>query len=177
MTKPNPLPVSLADLLSGLKVESDRVEVKEGWNPPAILRTVCAFANDFHNYGGGYIVVGVADIPTAELDRMQRELLQYGNLIQPPYFPILGFEEVEGRMVAVMWCPGGQSRPYKVPRDVTARQKDYEHYIRRYANSVVAKDAELRELIELTATVPFDDRMNHRAEWYELYRGAGYLVP
>ncbi len=88
MTRPTPLPVSLADLLQGLKVESDRVEVKEGWNPPVIFRTICAFANDFHNYAGGYIVVGVADdvnglpvlppvgIPNTELDRMQRELLQ-----------------------------------------------------------------------------------------------------
>ena len=95
MTKPNPLPVSLADLLAAKKVESDRVEFKEGWNPPAIFRTVCAFANDFHNYGGGYVVIGIAQdadgravlppagIPDAQLDRMQRELLQYGNLIQP----------------------------------------------------------------------------------------------
>ncbi len=175
MTKSNPLPVSLADLLKGQKVESDRIEFKAGWNPPAIFRTICAFANDFHNYGGGYVVVGVADdadglpvlppagVPNAELDRMQRELLQYGNLIQPPYFPILGFEEVEGRTVAMLWCPGGQSRPYKVPKDVTAKDKEYQYYIRRYANSVQAKDAELRELIELTATVPYDDRVNHHA--------------
>jgi ATP-dependent DNA helicase RecG len=53
MQKPNyPLPVRLADLLNGRKVESDRVEFKEGWNPIPIMRTVCAFANDFHTSGG-----------------------------------------------------------------------------------------------------------------------------
>src|SRR5438309_1202669 len=52
-----PLPLSLADLLDGRMVESDRLEFKEGWNPAAILRSICAFANDFHNYGGGYVIV------------------------------------------------------------------------------------------------------------------------
>ena len=88
MTHPNPLPIRLADLLGGRKVETDRVEFKEGWNPPAILRTVCAFANDFHNYGGGYVLVGVGQadglpvlppvgVPDGQLDKLQRELLQY----------------------------------------------------------------------------------------------------
>ena len=51
-----PLPLSLADLLACRVVESDRLEFKEGWNPPAVFRSVCAFANDFHNHGGGYIL-------------------------------------------------------------------------------------------------------------------------
>ncbi len=54
-----PLPVGFADLLDGRKVESDRLEFKEGWNPAATFRTICAFANDFHNFGGGYVLVGV----------------------------------------------------------------------------------------------------------------------
>jgi ATP-dependent DNA helicase RecG len=49
-----------------------------------------------------------------------------------------------------------------VPRDVTGKAKDYAYYIRRYANTVVAKNGELKELIGLTATVPFDDRINHQ---------------
>lgn len=177
--KPYPLPVNLADLLDERKVESDRVEFKEGWNPPAIFRTVCAFANDFHNYGGGYILIGVgqadglpvlppAGVPDNQIDRIQRELLQYGNLIQPPYFPLLGIEERDGRKVLVLWCPGGQNRPYKAPKDVTAPVKDYAYYIRHYANSVVAKNGELRELMALTAAVPFDDRMSHGAELDDL---------
>ncbi len=172
--KTYPLPVNLADLLDRQNVESDRVEFKEGWNPAAILRTVCTFANDFHNYGGGYVLVGVkqsdglpvlppAGVPDNQLDRIQRELLRYCNLIQPPYFPLLDIEETEGQKVLVLWCPGGQNRPYKVPKDVTSPAKEYAYYIRRYANTVIAKNGELRELISLTATVPFDDRTNHHA--------------
>ncbi len=50
------LPVNISDLLSGLLIESERLEFKTGWNPEAVWHTVCAFANDFHNLGGGYVV-------------------------------------------------------------------------------------------------------------------------
>ena len=49
------LPISINELLHGNTVEWERIEFKEGWNPEDILHTMCAFANDFHNLGGGYI--------------------------------------------------------------------------------------------------------------------------
>jgi len=49
------LPLKLDDLLRQQTVESARIEYKAGWNPAAILRTLCAFANDFENLGGGYV--------------------------------------------------------------------------------------------------------------------------
>ncbi len=39
--------INIEDLLSCKIVEGPRIEFKEGWNPIAIMRTVCAFANDF----------------------------------------------------------------------------------------------------------------------------------
>jgi len=51
----NPLPINLSSLLHGRSVEWERLEFKRGWNPVEVLHTVCAFANDFHNFGGGYI--------------------------------------------------------------------------------------------------------------------------
>ena len=33
--------------------------VKKGWNPRSIYHSICAFANDFDDLGGGYIIVGV----------------------------------------------------------------------------------------------------------------------
>ena len=41
------LPINIEDLLRQRKVESSRIEFKEGWNPSSIYRSVCAFANDF----------------------------------------------------------------------------------------------------------------------------------
>ena len=43
------LPVNLEDLLRQRKVEGERIEYKAGWNPDAVIRTLCAFANDFAN--------------------------------------------------------------------------------------------------------------------------------
>ena len=121
------LPINLEDLLRQRTVEQDRIEYKAGWNPDAIIRTLCAFANDFENLGGGYIIigqdcdehgqpifppVGVAD---SQLDKIQRELLQYCNQIQPPYFPVLSIEEFAGKNLIVLWSPGGQTRPYSCP--------------------------------------------------------------
>ena len=53
------LPINIEDLLNKRKVESNRIEFKAGWNPDKIYHTVCAFATDLENIGGGYILVGV----------------------------------------------------------------------------------------------------------------------
>lgn len=55
------LPVNINDLVNGLTVEWERIEFKEGWNDLDILHTICAFANDFSNLGGGYVIVGIAE--------------------------------------------------------------------------------------------------------------------
>jgi hypothetical protein len=55
------LPINIDDVLHGQTVEWERLEFKQGWNPEAVLHTMCAFANDFHNFGGGYILIGVAE--------------------------------------------------------------------------------------------------------------------
>ncbi|HEY5510424.1 MAG TPA: hypothetical protein VIK10_05275 [Prolixibacteraceae bacterium] len=48
------LPVNITELLHGKVVEWERLEFKEGWNPEDVLHSVCAFANDINNWGGGY---------------------------------------------------------------------------------------------------------------------------
>ena len=36
-------PLNLDDLLRQRTVEGDRIEYKAGWNPDAVVRTLCAF--------------------------------------------------------------------------------------------------------------------------------------
>ena len=55
------LEISVEDLLNKRKIESDRIEFKTGWNPDDIYHSVCAFANDYNNDGGGYIVAGAEE--------------------------------------------------------------------------------------------------------------------
>ncbi|MHB8762844.1 MAG: Fic family protein [Deferrisomatales bacterium] len=174
------LPINLNDLLRQRTVEGERVEYKAGWNPDAIIRTLCAFANDFENLGGGYVVIGQdcdeagrpifppKGLAEDQLDRIQRELLQQCNQIQPPYFPLLSLERFEERNLIVLWAPGGPTRPYKAPKTVTTQKKDHRYFIRRYASTVEAKGEDERELISLTATIPFDDRYNHSAALSDL---------
>ena len=47
------LPININNLLRQRTIEGERVEYKAGWNPQKVLHTICAFANDFHNLGGG----------------------------------------------------------------------------------------------------------------------------
>ena len=179
------LPLSIDDLLRQRTVEGDRIEYKAGWNPDAAVRTLCAFANDFENLGGGYIVIGQdcndggrpifppAGLEESQLDRVQRELLAACNQIQPPYFPILSVEKYEGKNLMVLWAPGGLNRPYKAPRAVTAKTKAFHYYIRRYSSTVEVKSnsEDEQEVLRLTATVPFDDRQCRQAGVDDLRRG------
>ena len=174
------LPINLEDLLRQRKDEGERVEYKKGWNLDPITRTLCAFANDFENLGGGYIVIGQdcyetgipvfppAGVPDNQLYSIQRELLGCCNQIRPPYFPLLSVERFAGRNLIVLWAPGGQNRPYKVPKSITTRKKDYRYYIRRYSSSVEAKGDDEREFISLTARVPYDDRFSQIATMDDL---------
>lgn len=163
------LPINLSNLLRQRTVESDRIEFKAGWNPDTIIRTLCAFANDFENLGGGCIVIGQdcdADgrpvhpplgIADNQLDKIQQELLAACQQIKPPYIPALTIYEVEDRKLIVLQAPGGMRRPYKAPSSVSARHKSWHYYIRRYSSTVEAKAEVEQELLQLN-TVPFDDR-------------------
>lgn len=170
------LPINIEELLSARTVESDRIEYKQGWNPDAIYRTICAFANDFDNTGGGYILIGIEEdeisrtakrpvkgLSPAELAEIQQKMIGFNNLLQPVYHPHLFIEPVDGKQIMVLWVPGGSNRPYKVPEQITARDKRHFFYIRKYANSVKANSEEQQELISLANQIPFDDRSNTQA--------------
>ena len=55
------LPINVEELLRGQIVEWERLEFKKGWNPEEIIHTICAFANDINNWGGGYLIVGIEE--------------------------------------------------------------------------------------------------------------------
>ena len=101
------------DLLNKRKVESDRIEFKKGWNPTAIYRSICAFANDIEDNGGGYILVGVEAIDgvpvrpvtglsLTEIDNIQRKMNDYNNMFEPYYMPRPSVEEVDGKHILAL---------------------------------------------------------------------------
>src|SRR5690554_6787619 len=136
-----PLPINIGDLILGRAVESDRIEYKKGWNPGPIYRSICAFANDIDDIGGGYIIVGIDEhngrpilppegLNEDELDRIQKDIVRFNQLINPVYYPKISIEEVEGKKILVIWVLSGDNRPYEVPDEIKAKEKKYHYYIR-----------------------------------------------
>lgn len=176
------LPINIENLLASRSVEWERLEFKEGWNPKAVLHTMCAFANDFHNLGGGYIIIGVgeengrpvlppAGLPAKQLDAIQREIIELGYRIVPYYNPIIAPSEIDGKYILVLWATGGQNRPYKAPVSLAKGTKEFAYYIRKGSVTVRAGHQDEIELMSLAATIPFDDRMNQSTDSDELDLG------
>lgn len=167
------LPVNIQDLVHGRTVEWERLEFKQGWNPEEVIHTLCAFANDINNWGGGYIIVGIAEkagqpvlppvgLQQNQLDAIQGEIIQLGHKISPTYFPITQPYVLDGKHILVLWCPAGDNRPYSAPSTLGPNSQRH-YYIRVGSRSIQASGDYLRQLQELTARIPFDDRINNRA--------------
>ena len=174
------LPINIDSLLRRRTIESERVEYKAGWNPESVLHTLGAFANDFHNLGGGYVVLGVEErdgrpvLPPKGLDPdavdgIQKELLNLGNAaIRPPYHPLTAIHEIDGKTILVLYAPGGETRPYRTRVSLSAGSREWAYHIRKYSSTVRARGEDERELLGLAATVPFDDRYHQNASLDDL---------
>ena len=173
------LPINVGELIENRVVESTRIEYKSDWDPEPIVHSITAFANDIDNSGGGYIVVGIAEqngmpkIPISGLnkgsiDRIQKELLNKCNLIEPRYLPVVEPSTYDGKDILVIWTPGGDDRPYKCPimlnSEKASNKSEKAYYIRKMANTIRANAREEQELISLSRDVPFDDRINPHAD-------------
>ncbi|MCY4166570.1 MAG: putative DNA binding domain-containing protein [Gammaproteobacteria bacterium] len=179
------LPINLGHLLRQRTVEGERIEYKAGWNPKSVLHAICAFANDFHNLGGGYVILGVKEkdgrpvlppkgISPQKINAIQNELLALGHsAIRPHYHPLTATYSIEGRTILALWVPGGETRPYKARTSLAKGRSDWAYYIRKHSSTVRARDADARELMSLAATVPFDDRYRQTASINDL---SGRLV-
>lgn len=107
------LPINIEDLLNKRKVESNRIEFKASWNPDKIYHTICAFATDLENTGGGYILVGVEEensiakrpvkgISETEIDGILKDMVGYDAKISPSYLCKVSPEDIDGRTILVI---------------------------------------------------------------------------
>lgn len=182
----NILPINIRDLLQGPGVESARVEYKAGWDEKTtgyqVLKTICAFANDFQNLNGGYILIGVEEqegtavlppkgLSKTELDQAQRWIAGHSATKEPPYQPILSPEEVEGRSILVIWAPGSDFRPHRTKKNEGDREKSYFVRVGSVTQNASKKPLLLESLIQQTAKIPFDDRRNLNAHLEDIREG------
>lgn len=175
------LPINIDELLHGNTVEWDRIELKKGWNPEDIIHSLCAYANDINNWDGGYIIIGVEEengkaklppigLQVQELDTIQKKLIELAHKLSPVYVPVFQPYLISEKYILVVSAPAGDNRPYKAPVSLSEKRTERAMYIKRGSKTVKVKDSsdDERRLIELTARIPFDDRINQTAKLDDL---------
>ena len=176
------IPINIDDLINKRIVESARIEFKSDFNPTAVIHSICAFANDIDNLGGGYIVLGVEEkdgspvfpikgIEQERIDGILKELVGYCRCIEPLYNPVVEPILYNDVYVIVIWVSGGYGRPYKASLDVLgkeAKKSTKYYYIRKFSSTIVASPDEEKELFYISSDIPFDDRPNLLAEITDL---------
>ncbi len=167
------LAINLDELVTS--VESVRREFKGSWSEPTldqIIRSVCAFANDFFNLNGGYIVVGIEEkdglpilpprgLDGSNLDEIQKKIRGQCRRIDPEYQPVISPEIYQGKQILVLWVPAGDVRPYQAPKTSDSKKPEHKeraYYVRQGPETVAAQGDVLTQLMQMTAKVPFDDR-------------------
>ena len=174
------LPINLDSLINGKTIESERIEFKAGWNPGAIIHSVCAFANDLNNWSGGYIIVGIdqkdgkpvlppVGLKENQVDKIQKSIIGLCYLINPNYTPVIEPEIYLDKRIIVIWVPGGDNRPYEAPISLGKRKKSVRvQWVRKGPCTVKASTQDKRRLMELASKIPFDDRVNHKSTLEDL---------
>ena len=177
------IPLKIETLLKGRIVEDSRVEYKKGWNPSDTVHTICAFANDYSNVNGGYIVIGIEapdgipllpsqGVPQEQLDKIQQEIFQYCNMIEPRYIPKMEVVDYKDSGIFLLYlrCSAGDSGPYQAPTDVYSGKrnekkpdKTMRYWIRPSSVTTYAKQSEIADLFDKFNSVPYDDRVNRLA--------------
>ncbi len=164
------LPFNLNDLINLRTIENHRVEFKATWDhktTAAVVETVCAYANDLLNLNGGYIILGIEEqngrpmlpprgLKHEHLDKIQKEIYGACKSLLPEFQPLIFPEFYQEQFIIIIWAPGGDNRPYQAPNRRKNKQRDY--FVRQGSQTVVATGDILRQLLELTAKIPYDDR-------------------
>ncbi|WP_127586140.1 AlbA family DNA-binding domain-containing protein [Paenibacillus koleovorans] len=167
------LPINLDDLIHTRSIESIRVEYKKTWNPvimESVIHSICAYANDFFNLNGGYIIIGIEEkegrpllppfgVDDIDLDQFQKDVRGQCNRFIPEYQPLIVPVTYMNKQLMVIYAPAGEARPYQAPVAVRGGEKAY--YIRQGSQSVHAQGNYLTQLLQMTERIPFDDRRNY----------------
>ena len=163
------IPIGISRLTGLGRAGSDLTEFMAEPEPSALLHTICAFANDIRNAGGGYIVLGAEPVPETHdirisgiapdsADAMLRMVSEISRLIIPFYEPKAETVMHEGKRLIVLRCKGGRGRPYTAPDDADAPESGRRCYIRKQGRSVPAAPHDENRLWLLSLGTPYDER-------------------
>ena len=164
---------NIEDILNVHRLEDPRVEFKRSWNTGStawrVLYTICAFANDFLNDDGGYIIIGVGDKPSEDgnvdvegvnaesLDKVQGTITKLCKAhIRPEYQPRLSPEVHKGKHLLAIWATPSENGPHQCRESAKG---NFHYYIRKATGTVKATPEEESQLISQQRKTPFDERM------------------
>ncbi len=173
--------INLDDLLHCRTVESERVEFKSSWDPettgPQVLKTICAFANDYHNINGGYIIIGVEEangrakfpvkgLDEGEIEKAQKWIRGNCNRLDPVFQPRFCPEVYDGRAILVIVAHGSDIRPHRAP---DGKKGPGRFWVRLGSETVDAETSSLlTKFLEQTTRIPWDDRRAFNAKIEDL---------
>jgi ATP-dependent DNA helicase RecG len=142
-----------------------------------VLKTVTAFANDFQNMGGGYVVCGAAEgqdehgfqkvsypgLTSARFKVIEGKVMADARAkIYPAVTPIveeLPGETEDARVLVFIVPATGQAHTYRASGKDSAT-----YYVRLSRETVEARNGVLRELlVRKQALAPWDRRINDTA--------------
>ena len=158
------------------KRESERVEWKENVaNIENVVKTIVAFANDYSNLGGGYVVCGAKEskdvygfqkliykgLPSNRLKEItQKVLADCRNKVDPEIIPCI--EEITiaddySKRILIFIVPAtDNAHSYRANRKYAST-----YYIRSGSNTIEARNGLLRELLIRKRQIkPWDSRIN-----------------
>lgn len=163
------IPIRIGRLIGLGRAGSDLTEFMAEPEPSALLHTICAFANDIRNAGGGYIVLGAEPVPETHdirisgiapdsAEALLRMVSGISRLIVPFYDPKAETVMHEGKCLMVLRCRGGRGRPYTAPEDADAPESGRRCYVRKQGRSVPAAPHDENRLWLLSLGTPYDER-------------------
>jgi len=159
------LPINIDDVLHGQTVEWERLELKQGWNPEAVLHTMCAFANEFSQSGrrlhfhrrrgeSGQPVLPPSGLPANKLDRIQKgDSRNWGTgcSLTTIQFVAPLCRSAKARSI-VLWCPGRPISALQGSSVIGQGGTASSHtYVRKGSVFVRARHQEEVELVSLAA--------------------------
>lgn len=105
-----------------------------------------------------------------ELDAIQKKLIELAYKLSPVYVPVFQPYFINEKHILIVFAPAGDNRPYKAPVSLSEKKTERAMYIKRGSTTVKVKESsdDERRLIELTARIPFDDRINQVAKLDDL---------
>ena len=170
--------VTIRDIIDKKRIESNRLEFKRSWSEQTfeqVMKTITAFANDFQNTNGGYILVGIDDAgklpdqPTLDASDVSQIVLNITNRckgsIQPAYVPIIELAYYQDHPILVIFAPPGEARPYQ---SLDANNKKNEYWVRVNNQTIKAQGELLTQFLNSVHRVPYDDQRNFEATTHDI---------